>query len=205
MINHENIYFKDVKCTEVIIYGEKKSIIAKLIPINNLNYTSNDIIISMTKWRNKFNTHFLTRFLSTNERTINWIEKSILYSNNRILYLIYVEEKLVGQFGLCNITNDQAELDNVIRGERGGCKDLFELIEIEIIKLSFEKLKIKRVVAHILSNNFLAYNLHEKNGFVIQHTFPLKKYINNEMEIMEISSIEESNIDLKYIQLIFKK
>jgi RimJ/RimL family protein N-acetyltransferase len=151
--------------------------IGELKPVNKKLIKEVEIVNSLTKWREKFTRYFLTQFQPTIQRTVNWLNNVVVASDNKVLFLIYNENnKLIGHIGLSNISVDSVEIDNLVRGEVGGDKDLIFFSEIALIDWVFYQLNVPLIVLNVFSNNFLAINLHKEVGFSIYKEKELWKY-----------------------------
>jgi len=192
-----------LKKNNINVTNRENHVIALLKPITLDSLMGIEALANeMTIWRNKAMPFFKTGFVATTERTINWLKNSVIPAENKILYLIYVDETLIGHFGLCNITEESAELDNAIRGEKGGSSDLFDCIENAILKTAFETLKVKSVYGRLFSNNFMAMSLHKRLGFIENQRSPLKLVKRqSEWEYVECLP-EEHNVRFQYVELI---
>lgn len=197
-----NFLVKKIKEEEIKVFKDGCTL-ATLRPINKDILPEIDMIVdALTKWRNKAMPFFKTGFIATNERTLNWLVNTVIPSEQKILFLIYVEDKMIGHFGLCNITEDSAELDNAIRGERGGHPDLFKYVEKKILDIAFSKLGVNKIYGRLFSNNFLAMTLHKQFGFQENSRSPLKLLKSkDEWEYIECSK-EDANTNVEYVELI---
>lgn len=193
----------ELKKNNIDVRDSEGRILAFLKPINVSDLIRiEELAAQMTIWRNKAMPFFKTGFVATNVRTVNWLKNAIIYAENKVLFLIYVENKLIGHFGLCNITGESAELDNAIRGEKGGQSDLFDYVENTIIKTAFDKLKVKNIYGRLFSNNFMAMSLHRRIGFVENSRSPLNLVKNKtEWEYIECPQ-EKANVRFQYVELI---
>ena len=82
---------------------------------------------------------------------------------------------MIGHIGLKNISSSKAELDNIIRGESGGHHDLIYFSQKKLLQWAFKYLKVKFVVAQIMSNNLIAHSFHQRFGFKRKKRYFLKK------------------------------
>jgi RimJ/RimL family protein N-acetyltransferase len=149
--------------------------IASLVPIGNWALKDSGLLSSFAIWRKMFMRFFLTQFIASEESTHGYLKKLSIGQSNRILFAIYVDDFLVGHIGLSNITENKAELDNIIRGVSGGHKDLMYLSEKTLLGWAFLTLNVKIIDAHVMSKNFMALSLHERFGFKSKERHPLKK------------------------------
>ena len=120
---------------------------------------------------------FFEQFNASKESTAVYLKNLSIGQNNRIFFAIYVEETLIGHIGLNNITADEAELDNIIRGVSGGHPDVMYFSEKTLLSWAFENLKVFRDKAQVMSKNFMAVSLHERFGFNLKERHFLKKVV----------------------------
>lgn len=144
-------------------YGIK---IGSLKPIDSRIASDHVIIDKLTKWRKMFKKFFLTQFTPTPERTKSWLQTVVLPSDNRVLFLVCTDkDEIVGNFGVCDLSENRAELDNLIRGEKGGHPQLIYFAELAILRWLFRELGVKALTLHVFSNNYKTISLHESVGF----------------------------------------
>jgi len=142
------------------------------------------IVGSITKWRNKFMSFFLTQFTATAERTKSWLNDIVIPSPERLFFLIYdQDDNLLGNFGVANICGNQCELDNLIRGEKGGHPRLIYFSEVSLLKWLFIEQGFVRVYLHVFSNNSPTIKLHTKVGFTEINRKKMFKYQDHNGEI----------------------
>lgn len=184
------------------IFDDQNNSVGYLKPITIEQLENGDVIYMLTKWRKMFMKFFLTQFSPSTERTRNWLTKVVLPSQDRILFLIYtMENKIVGNFGVCNFSSESAELDNLIRGEKGGVPQLIYYSEISLLKWLFLELNMSNVFLHVFSNNSKTIALHEKVGFeVIQESTLWKQRTDDEL-IYSISEKIGDAVDFSYLKM----
>jgi RimJ/RimL family protein N-acetyltransferase len=151
--------------TKIPIINDKNIEVGLLKPLDYHLANNQEIVNSLAAWRRRFNRFFFTRFEVTSERTKNWLNDVIIKDDTRILFLVTDEtKKLTGHLGACNINRDSAELDNFIRGERGGDPKLMLLSGLSLIGWIFGVLNIKKINARVLANNFRTLSVYEAAG-----------------------------------------
>ena len=161
---------------EIPIINDRNITIGSLRPIDNKISNDEGIISSLTRWRQMFMRYFLTQFEATNERTMAWLKNVVIKDDTRILFLIMDEtNRVIGNFGICNISRDSVELDNLIRGERGGDPKLVFFSEVSLIYWIYKTLDIDNIYLHVFSNNLRTILLHESVGFVRSNIYRLIK------------------------------
>jgi RimJ/RimL family protein N-acetyltransferase len=140
--------------------------IGALRAISAARADDDDLVATLTQWRAANAGQFLSRFEPTPERTRRWLKDVVLADPSRIMFTVHEETGLlVGQYGLCAITPELAEIDQGIRGRSGGHSKLFYYTELTVIDLSFRQLGLRTVRARVLADNFLARKLHRSVGF----------------------------------------
>ncbi|MEX1014840.1 MAG: GNAT family N-acetyltransferase [Candidatus Paceibacterota bacterium] len=183
------------------IFGSDGIKIAQLKPLNIQSLPILDEISSkLTQWRNQSMRFFFTGFKATSERTMSWLKSSVLQSNSKILYLVYVDEKPVGHFGLANVTKSHAELDNAIRGEKGGHTDLFKSVEFVLLDLAFNYLHVDKVEGKLFSNNLIALLMHKQFGFTVTERSKLKRV--EDGDEWHYTPCDEKESNTKFDQLL---
>ena len=105
------------------------------------------------------------------------MEKNMLNKEDRILFVIYSKDILVGHIGLSNVTSTKAEIDNTIRGLPDQQKDLMYFSQKAMLDWAFNILKVNNVEAKVMSSNFVALSFHKKFGSKLKKRFFLKKVL----------------------------
>ncbi|MDY7055160.1 GNAT family N-acetyltransferase [Limnospira fusiformis] len=191
------------------IVKDEGSSIGRLVPINTELANDSLIIDNLRKWRQKYMKYFLTQFVATNERTQLWLNNSVLLDDTRILFLIQDEEdKWIGNFGICNIREKEAELDNLIRGEKGGDQKLIFYAEISLMRWIYKNLGIEDIYLHVFSNNSRTINLHSSVGFEISKIYQLVKTKTDQQIQYNVNvnqSFSEHEDELGLVKMIMDK
>lgn len=162
------------------------------------------IIDKLTRWRKMFKKFFLTQFTPTPERTKSWLQSVVLPSDNRVLFLVCTDkDEIVGNFGVCDLSENRAELDNLIRGEKGGHPQLIYFAELAMLRWLFRDLGVKAVSLHVFSNNYKTISLHESVGFCATASHHLIKE-ESEDEVRYITSDTPSAqaADFTYLEMM---
>jgi RimJ/RimL family protein N-acetyltransferase len=146
------------------------------------------------EWRNKYWQGFDTKFKGSVQRTKKWITEEILNNSNRIFFMILVNERKIGHFGICNFNDKDSSIwfESAVNGEK--IPGIMEIIEKELIKWVFEQIKVSKIKIKLFSDNIKPINLHERCGFLTTDTFPIKRIFRDDgwkWEDMEIKSNEE--------------
>lgn len=190
---------------DIVIEDDDKHYLGRLTLIRPSDLKNDFYIESLTKWRTKFMRYFLTQFPASVDKTRIWLKDIVLPSENRLLFFIFdSRDNLVGNFGVANICGDRCELDNLIRGERGGHPKLIYFSEIALLKWLFGERGMNFVNLHVFSSNSLTLKLHKSVGFEEIGRKPLYKStdkagnINYNIKDMK-SSLEVENFE--YVEM----
>lgn len=146
--------------------------IGLLVAVSNATLARNDVIDAFTRWRTTYGRFFLTQFTPTQERTRNWL-KAILADERRMLFTIHTGDFLLGHYGFRDLHEGTAELDNLLRGERGGHPGLMQATVLALSHWLFTRLDVHTVFGNILADNPLALKLHTDAGFSLGERRPL--------------------------------
>jgi RimJ/RimL family protein N-acetyltransferase len=184
--------FLDAKKHALSILDDAGLEIGQLVPMGEWALDDKVLAAEMAGWRKMFMRFFLTQFSSTVENT-SWYIKNVAVPNaDRTLFVIFSEDQPVGHIGVCNVTEDKCELDNIIRGRSGGHPELIYYAEKTVLIWAFEKLKVKKIIAQVLSKNIFAIMLHERFGFQTTVTFSLLKSKTDDLVRLVVCEPEEA-------------
>jgi RimJ/RimL family protein N-acetyltransferase len=132
------------------------------------------VVTDLTEWRARSMKFFLTHFTPTEARTRDWLLNVVLPADDRLLFLIETEpDCFVGNFGLAGISPTTAELDNLIRGRRGGGPDFIHLAECAMLRALFADASRATVTLRVFSTNSPTIRLHAGVGFEKTASDPL--------------------------------
>jgi RimJ/RimL family protein N-acetyltransferase len=130
----------------------------------------------LTRWRQQSMQFFLTQFHATSERTAAWFANVVLPDSTRLLFFVLDESgKPLGTLGLCGITANSAEIDNVNRGDQGGHKRLMHFALASLIHWLYSALGVREIYLRVLSFNSRAIALYDTIGFRQTDAAPLVK------------------------------
>lgn len=181
--------------TEIPVINDQNVKVGLLAPINR--HLANDVAIvnSLADWRRRFKRFFFTQFEVTSARTQNWLNEIVVKDDTRILFLIKdATDKLTGHVGAANISGDSAELDNFIRGERGGDPKLMLLSGLSLIGWLYGTLKIEKIYARVIANNFRTLSVYEAAGCFERSEFPeFAKEIDANKSVGDQAAVQEQS------------
>lgn len=169
--------------------------IGKLVPIGSWILNDQDKIKQMCDWRQRAMRMFLTQFMSTPERTLQYLKNLSISEPGRILFvLLDGEDHFVGHLGIADVDGQNGELDNLMRGLEGGDPRLIYYSEVCLINWCIHTLDIKRISVRVVSYNWLVIDLHEEVGFEITEKLALKKHEKDGFIFHDVVSPDEANV-----------
>lgn len=149
------------------IVSDGGHVIGRLCCLDQANASDPTTIAALTAWRNANKEAFLTQFEATEARTANWLEKVVVPSGDRILFLIIdADDKLIGNVGFANLTEESAELDNVLRGEVSTYPRIAAAAVQSLLAWGFADLGLKSIHLNVFANNDKAIGLYTALGFL---------------------------------------
>ena len=149
--------------------------VGEMFPLHIGHLNEPEIIQHLTDWRNENMDCFLTQFVATPERTSSWMEHVLFKQNDQLLFLIKIDETLVGHFGFKRLTENDALLDNALRAARNGHPKLFTFAGKELVNWLIETFLIERIYAYVLAENVASIMMNKQIGFKEWHKYPLSK------------------------------
>ncbi len=136
--------------------------------IDKVRSSAPELAVNLTKWRNASMKFFLTQFVATEERTQQWLNNVVIPANDRLLFeLLDDTGRAIGHAGVCNFSIRSCELDNFIRGERGGDPNLFLAAERALLSWLFCDIGVDIVTLFVFSNNWIPISNHISIGFTV--------------------------------------
>lgn len=148
------------------ILKETRDLIGSLEPIGYELAGRPEVIALLTRWREANRRFFFTQFGATEEGTALWLKTVVLSDPHRVLFFIREEKgRRIGHYGLCNVRDNRAELDNLVRGERGGDRRLIFYAELALMHWAFRRLDVEEIRLEAFGNNTLALAIHQDVGF----------------------------------------
>lgn len=158
------------------IFDQNQQKIGLLKPLTVETASNSTIISLLTKWRAANMDSFLTRFQANDARTKKWVTEQVLEVENKIFFLIYdIENRLIGHAGVRSITEVNAELDNIMRGEKSVVSKLVFYSLVGLMNWIYQELSVQRIYLNVISSNERAQTLYRALGFEQTNQFHLKK------------------------------
>jgi len=169
----------DVNC-KVSIINDRKEVIGYLVPIGPELARQEGLAAMLCRWRQRVMRYYLTQFKATPERTLMWLQQLVAQEDTRLLFLIMtVDDKMLGHIGLCNIGNDNVEIDNLVRGEPGGDPKLIFYAEVAVLDWVLRVLQLKNIYLRQFTDNHMGTALHSSIGFFDDVSWKITKSLVN--------------------------
>lgn len=160
----------DLKCgalqAPIPILSAQNGVAGSVAPLTHRLAENPAIVDALYRWRRAHVRAFLTVFSPTLEKTRNYLTAFSLPDPARILFLIAdCEGRYVGHIGLCNIAAEEAEIDNVLRGEPVDSPDFMVCAHRALLDWVFSRLNIRVAYLNVLADNERGLRTYAKVGF----------------------------------------
>lgn len=135
----------------------------------------------LTEWRNRFVPSFLTDFVATEERTARWLTDFVGPNENKILFMVDVDGRTVGNIGLDFIDweTGYGEADNIVKGGESR-RGLMKLALQTTLNWAFNQLGLSSLGVRVRSDN-TALEFYRKVGFKEVKRVPLRRIVEPDM------------------------
>jgi RimJ/RimL family protein N-acetyltransferase len=170
--------------------------------LKQIDRVTPQIVEKMTKWREKGQTYFLTQFYPTIEKTTEWLQL-VLSDKTRMMFIISANGRRMGQIGVRDIQKYTAEIDNVIRGEKG-CPSLMYYAELALLEYLFST-GINTVYLHVFSTNLKAIRHYQRVGYREIRRNKLRKIQDIKFIFYHTGKSGGRKTDIEYIKMKLSK
>ncbi len=159
---------------EVTVLDDEGRTIGGLTPVTHAAAADPEVVDSLFRWRAASMRGFLTVFEPTPDKTRGYLRTVALGDPARILFLVRdARGRLVGNIGLCNVAPGEAEVDNVVRGERVGVPSFMTHVQRALVDWAAGALAVRRAYLNVLSDNSRAIESYRRAGYVETGRTPL--------------------------------
>ena len=144
--------------------------------------TSDETVNLLYNLRKKYRKMFAHDFEMTEEKTRNWIKKLILGNPERILFIIYFNNKKIGCIGNGGYDkkNNSSRLDNMMKNPLCNLPGAMTIVEKVYLKWMFDDLKLSKITGFLFSDNSRMVKIHKKCGWITIDVVPIKKIFTGE-------------------------
>lgn len=132
----------------------------------------------LRRWRAENPTLSPTRFHVTYEGTERWINDLVVCNDQRVLFMVQdLSGNYVGHMGFAGFdyADRSAEVDLVVRGEKGIAYGLMEHAILALVRWGKQELGLKHISLDVLWDNAHAISFYERCGFQRGELIPLTK------------------------------
>ena len=176
----------------------------KIISLRVIDDSSDTLYLS-TKWRQNNLKWFQSTFTPTEKNTKEWIKNTILKDPDRILFMIFLDGKKIGQTGLDRyvIEDNSIDITGTLKDQSLHDPRVMEYARKALLRWAFEYLGVSKVVFRVFSDNYPNINLIERCGALTTNSIPMKKKIgNNVLEWTEITLNSDDEIAERYLNIM---
>jgi perosamine synthetase len=139
-----------------------------LIPMTQFDLDSASSLSCLASWRSNSQFAFPTRFKVTTAGTYNWLDKSVLQNQYRVMFWVVASDfTKLGHLGLqLNVDTNSLEIDNVYKKHEGP-KGLMTNAISRLEALAEEEFSIETIQLRVLQSNSHAVNFYNMLGYEI--------------------------------------
>jgi len=127
----------------------------------DLDAWANDVSV----WRNTHSHRFATQFKATPENARGYLDNVIAHDDQAFFMITNSDGDRLGHFGFKQTSENEAELDNLIRSDVPADTSLTYLVELTLLLILFTACDIQKTQVYVLKDNRPAYGLHRLCGF----------------------------------------
>ncbi len=166
------------------VRNRSDEIVANLELIVASQVEDKEIVSLCATWRKRFEWWFPKQFNVTIEGTKRWLEKGVIDTEDRLLFLITSNGVTIGHIGLYRFDYraHSCELDNVLRGKDGPI-GVMTYVTQALMGWARKEFRLKKMTLRVFEDNNKAVSLYERVGFQRISRIPLRKIIDND-EVM---------------------
>ena len=138
---------------------------------------SDETVKLLCDWREKYRNMFATDFKISEEKTRIWIKEGVLENPEKIVFMIYVDNKKVGIISTAEYDEktNSAMLDTMIKDPTYNLPGLMTVVEKVYLRWMFEGLKLSKITGFLFSDNKKMMNIHKKCGWVTIDVVPVEQ------------------------------
>lgn len=170
-----------------------------LLPFRNDDLQNVERIKLLGAWRDAHQYAYPTRFPVSDSGTRNWLEKSVLQLENRVMFWVADESlNLFGHLGLLLNSDGEIEVDNVLKGVEGR-PGLFSKAMLQLEQIVLAEFGTKKLVLKVLDQNSHAIEFYEKLGFSLANKVGMKWEESTNTKILV-----QSNVPYEFLNTMSK-
>lgn len=172
---------KESEKFELLLHDQTEKDLKLVCVTKNYENEIPNLIYLLTKWRNENQEGFACKFVSTEERTKKWLENLVLNREDRILFLVYYGDNIIGHLGLSSFDFESrtCEIDNVVRGINATAPGIMGKSVLKLSEWAYDYLCQNDVLLRVLEGNNHAVDFYKYLGFHIIEKIPLYRFTDN--------------------------
>jgi perosamine synthetase len=156
-----------------------------LLPICDLHTEDESLVATLSKWRAENQGAYPTRFPVTVSGTRQWLQKALLETEDRILFLVLDKYgAAVGHLGFANGVNSSGEMevDNVVRGVKGTAPGLMLTALKSLTQWARNTIGVEHFALRVFEENEHAIRFYKRAGFSLGTRIPLRRRVDGTTE-----------------------
>ena len=182
----------------IAIEDENNQSVGFLKPITKNDIDNVKLLQTLTKWRSDNMEMFMTNFTATTERTRKYLDKVTDIGSRQTLFIIEEKGEIVGQVGWKDLTQNDAIMDNGMKGKRTINPKLLIYAHKSLAKWLFLNTNIKFIYGWLFTDNIPAIMMNKQIGWSQWIRYPMTKLINGDEWAWEIGLEGKTSPDSKY-------
>lgn len=183
---------------EIAIKDENNQSVGVLKPITKNDTKNLSLLQTLTKWRSDNMEMFMTTFTATSERTRKYLNKVNAIGSRQTLFVIEEMGKTVGQVGWKDLTENDAIMDNGMKGERTINPKLLIYAHKSLAKWLFLNTNIKSMYGWLFADNIPGIMMNKQIGWSQWIRHPMMKLTNGDEWAWDIGLEGKTSPDNKY-------
>ena len=160
--------------TSIQIHSEG-FLLGRLVRLTSEQKHDQGLIADLLKWRLASSTNFISQASGVFEDTRTWLH-GLLASDGGFWLIVLPDGRRVGHIGI-KVTGSELELDNLLRGEKGGGSKLMSAACKALIRELPKMFDQSVLVNHTFEDNRAVVRMHLELGFKTVTKTPMEKTI----------------------------
>ena len=185
------------KSLNSIKFPYSDGLFGSLIPLQGEVIADEELIKILSIWRNSNLKYFFDQKLSTLDSTKSYLDEVLVDDNHQMYFIFDSDDHLTGHIGYKLVSNSEAELDNLVRGENRVPADFVESAEKALIQSIFSHPEMSKINLRVLSSNVLAKRIHFNLGFEVLKVSPY--YRTESLRLVELEEGYDEKVAVGYI------
>lgn len=138
-----------------------------LLPVTEWHRGSTRLASTISQWRNFHADAFFPAFLTSPEKTVDWLASSVLEEKQRLLFLVEDRQHgTVGHIGLWLRDGWRLEIDNVVKSPDCSKRGVMSRALTSLAQWCEDNLPVEDLFLRVLGTNSHAISFYKSNHFV---------------------------------------